>query len=162
MIFVTVGSAPYDFTRLVKKMDEIAEEIAEEIIIQKGFTKYIPKNAKWFDFVTYEKALNYFRSANIIVSHSSAGPILFAKKFNKPLVIFPRDGLLNEHIDSHQIETAKAIEKSYKKIEVVYNEDDLLEAIKRALKKVDEGIFYEENKEVKSLIEYIISFIKNI
>ena len=50
MIFVTVGTHPGQFDRLIKRVDEIAPHIKEEIIIQRGFTRYAPKNTKYFDF----------------------------------------------------------------------------------------------------------------
>ncbi len=162
MIFVTIGSAPHDFARLVKKMDEIAKEISEEVVIQKGFTPFAPVHAKCFDFVPYEEALNYFQSAKVIVGHASAGPIMLARRFNKPLILFPRDGKLNEHVDSHQIETAKAMEGSSNMIEVVYHEKDLLEAVQRAILKAEAGQPYDENPALSSLIEYVREFVKSL
>lgn len=162
MIFVTVGSAPHDFTRLVKMMDEIANEISEEVVIQKGFTPFIPKTAKWFEFVSYDDAVKYFQSAKVIVGHSSAGPIMLARRFNKPLIIFPRDGDLKEHVDGHQIETARAMDGSSKMIEVVYHEKELLEAVRRAISKAETGQSYDESPALSSLIEYIREFIQQV
>lgn len=162
MIFVTVGSAPHDFTRLVKMMDEIANEISEEVVIQKGFTQFVPNTARWFDFVSYDEAVKYFQSAKVIVGHSSAGPIMLARRFNRPLIIFPRDGGLKEHVDSHQIETAKAMEGSSKMIEVVYHERELLEAVQRAISRAEAGQSYEEGPALSSLIGYIREFIQKI
>ena len=162
MIFVTVGSAPHDFTRLVKMMDEIANEISEEVVIQKGFTQFTPNTAKWFDFVSYDEAVKYFQSAKVIVGHSSAGPIMLARKFNRPLIVFPRDGGLNEHVDSHQIETAKAMEGSSRMIEVVYHEKEVLEAVQRAISRAETGQSYDESPALSSLIGYIREFIQKI
>ena len=36
MIFVTVGTTPYDFSRLIKEMDKIAVNIEEDVIMQIG------------------------------------------------------------------------------------------------------------------------------
>ena len=162
MIFVTVGSAPHDFTRLVEMMDQIANEISEEVVIQKGFTQFIPHAPKWFDFVSYDEAVKYFRSAKVIVGHSSAGPIMLARRFNRPLIIFPRDGGLKEHVDSHQIETAKAMEGSSIMIEVVYDERELLGAVQRAISKAEAGQSYEESPALSSLIGYIQEFIQKL
>lgn len=162
MIFVTVGSGPLDFTRLVKRMDEIAQETGEEVIIQKGFTQCETIFAKSFTFVPYEEALYFFKNAKIIVGHASAGPIMYARQFNKPLIVFPRDGRLKELIDNHQIETAKAIEGSSKMIEVVYHEDDLTGAVRRAMSKAKAGFTYEESPGLSSLIRSIRDFIQSI
>lgn len=162
MIFVTVGSGPLDFTRLVKKMDEIAMEIGVETIIQQGFTQYDPTYAKSFAFVPYEQALAFFKRARIIVGHASAGPIMYARQFNKPLIVFPRDGRLKELIDNHQIETAKAIDGSSRMIEVVYHEEDLMEAVRRAIAKAETSLSYEENQTLSSLVGYIRDFIQGV
>ena len=42
MIFVTVGTHDQGFKRLVKKMDEIAGQIDEEVVMQIGSTDYKP------------------------------------------------------------------------------------------------------------------------
>ena len=162
LIFVTTGSGPLDFSRLVKRMDEIAEDLGVEVIIQKGFTPYETHFAKSFTFVPYEEALGYFKKAKVIVGHASAGPIMHARAFNKPLIIFPRDGERQEIIDNHQIETARAMVGSSKMIEVVYHEDDLKVAVQRAMAKAEEGLSYEANSSLSSLIGYIKGFVQGI
>jgi UDP-N-acetylglucosamine transferase subunit ALG13 len=143
-------------------MDEIARDLGEEIIIQKGFTQYEPTCAKSFSFVPYEQALDFFKRAKIIAGHASAGPIMYARQFNKPLIIFPRDGRLKELIDNHQIETARAIEGSSKMIEVVYHEKDLTAAVRRAILKAEAGLSYEGTPALSSLVGYIRDFVQSI
>jgi len=162
LIFVTIGSGPLDFSRLVGKMDEIARDLKEKVIIQKGYTRTKTYFAESFTFVPYNQALDLFKSAKVIVGHASAGPIIHARKFNKPLIIFPRDGRRNELIDNHQMETAKAIEGSSKMIEVVYHENDLKEAIHRAIAKAEGGLSYETNTSLSLLINYIGNFIRTL
>jgi UDP-N-acetylglucosamine transferase subunit ALG13 len=55
MIFVTVGTHPGGFDRLVQQMDKIAGLIKEKVVIQRGFTRYTPRNAEYF-----EKMLGHF------------------------------------------------------------------------------------------------------
>jgi UDP-N-acetylglucosamine transferase subunit ALG13 len=162
MIFVTVGSAPHSFKRLIQKMDEIALRCDDEVIIQKGLSSYEPINTKYFDFVEYEVAMNYFRNADLIVSHASAGPILYARKFNKPLIMVPRQGSLHEHVDNHQMETAHALGGSSEMIEVIYDINDLYDAIKRAYQKISRNTSYGPPASINGLIEYINSFINTI
>jgi UDP-N-acetylglucosamine transferase subunit ALG13 len=47
MIFVTVGTHYQGFDRLIRKMDEIAGKIEEDVIMQIGSTQYKPINAKY-------------------------------------------------------------------------------------------------------------------
>lgn len=162
MIFVTAGSGPLDFSRLVGKMDEIARDLGEKVIIQKGFTQYETHFAESFTFVPYDQALDLFKRAKVVVGHASAGPIMHAREFDKPLIVFPRDGRRKELIDNHQIETAKAMEESSKMIEVVYHEDDLKGAVQRAMAKAEEGLSYEASTSLSSLIRHIGDFIRSI
>lgn len=159
MIFVTVGSAPHSFKRLIKKMDEIASMIDKEVVIQKGLSSYQPTSAKYFDFVDYDVAMNYFKDADVIVSHASAGPILYARKFNNPLIMVPRRGDLHEHVDNHQMETARALGDSSEMIEVVYDVDNLEEAIERAYQKTKENSSFGTPISLDGLTECISSFV---
>ena len=162
MIFVTIGSAPHDFKRLLKKMDEISTKIDDEIIIQTGLSSYQPVHAKSFGFVEYDEVMVYFKNADLIVSHASAGPMLYARKFNKPLIMVPRRGDLNEHIDNHQMETSDALDGSSEMVEVVYDVSDLEEAIKRAYQKVLQNSNYGPPISLGSLTECLKSFVNAV
>ena len=162
MIFVTVGSAPHSFKRLIQEMDEIATRINNEVVIQKGLSCSNPVNAKCFDFVDYDDAINYFKDADVIVSHASAGPVLYARKFNKPLILVPRRGDLHEHVDNHQIETAHAIENSSEMIEVVYDVKDLEKAIERAFQKIKQKLNYGPPTSLEGLIACISDFVNKV
>jgi UDP-N-acetylglucosamine transferase subunit ALG13 len=165
MIFVTTGSGPLDFSRLVKTMDEIAGQLGEEVVIQAGFTDYRPKNAVCFDFVTYKEMREYFRKAEVIIGHASAGPIMHAREFRKPLIIFPRSGRLNELIDGHQVDTAREIEGKIKFAQVVYDADGLLPAVKKALEKsrsVCDDDEYAGSESLQALIGYIRDYLSSL
>lgn len=49
MIFVTVGTHEQQFNRLITCVDEMKENglIKEEVMIQTGFSTYIPKACQW-------------------------------------------------------------------------------------------------------------------
>ncbi len=162
MIFVTIGSAPHDFKRLIKKMDEISAQINVEVVIQTGLSSYQPVHAKSFDFVEYDEVMDYFKDADLIVSHASAGPMLYARKFNKPLIMVPRRGDLNEHVDNHQMETSHALGGSSEMIEVVHDVADLGKAIERAYQKVRRNSNYGPPISLESLTECINSFINDV
>lgn len=162
MIFVTVGSGPLDFSRLVRKMDDLAGELGEEMVIQQGYTLYEPSHARVFSFVPYEEAMRLFREAEVIVGHASAGPIMNARQFNKPVIIFPRDNNRQELIDGHQMGTAKAMEGNSRMIEVVYEAEDLGPALVRALSKARSGEVYEEHRFLSSLIASIQDFVEEV
>lgn len=131
MIFVTVGTHYQGFERLIKKMDEIAGRIDEEVIMQIGHTKYEPKNARWFRFLEYREMLELIQQSNVVICHGGAGTLLDSLWFNKPIIIVPRLKRFNEVYDDHELELAEALESAGKAI-AVYDIETLEEAIKRA------------------------------
>ena len=105
MIFVTVGTHPDPFTRLVKHMDQLAAQMKEGVIIQKGYTLYTPTSAEYFEWAPTLDS--YFKKARIVISHAAMSVIEFAKKYQKPVIMVPRQVRYKEHINDHQVEFAE-------------------------------------------------------
>lgn len=134
MIFVTVGNHYQSFDRLIKKVDEIAPHIPEEIVIQRGYSEYLPQNTKHFDFVPISTAMEYIRTSELVISHAGIGTIILCKEYGIPLLIFPRRKKYGEHGTDHQMEIAKAIEeRKDDHIYIVYEEDQLESKIAEVL-----------------------------
>ena len=132
MIFVTVGNDFRGFDRLLRKMDEIAPLIPGEFLIQTGYSRYHPKNTKHVDFVPMDKAVEYIRNSELVVSHAGIGTIILCKEYRTPILILPRRKAYREHINDHQLEIAKVLQnKEAEHIYVVSGEDQL-----------EVGIFY--------------------
>jgi len=158
MIFVTVGLHYKGFERVIKKMDEIAGKIDEEVIMQIGSSKYKPNNAKFFDFVEEKKISEYFRQARIIIAHAGAGTILMALSFNKPIIVVPRLKRFGEDIDDQQLELAEVLSKEGKVI-AVYN----IELLEEALKNVDKLTFVNvEERKDKKLVGFLKEYLRGI
>jgi len=104
----------------------------------------------------------YLREASMIVCHASTGPLSSARRFNKPVVVVPRDPQLGEARDAHQLETASRIKGSSRMIEIVNETEQLLEAIRRAMKKSAQGMTYEADNEFKALIENLRAYVEKI
>jgi len=128
LIFVTVGTAR-DFSRLIKKIDEIARKINEKIIVQKGKTTYEPKNCEYFRFVPRKKYLEYIKRADIIITHAGVGNIISSLKNKKPTIVVPRRKKYNEHRNDHQMDITKKLE-SEGWVLACYDIDNLRERIK--------------------------------
>lgn len=118
----------YGFDRLIKKMDDIAGTMSEEVIIQIGNTTYEPKNAKYFRFAPRDHVNKLYASARIIVCHSGVGSIITALEYCRSIIVVPRLKIYGEHIDDHQIEIAKELEMRGI-VTVVYNTEDLKKVI---------------------------------
>lgn len=150
MIFVTIG-VMYGFDRLVTRMDEIAGKMTEPVIMQIGETAYQPKHTKYFKYTSRDGMEDLYRNARIIVGHAGVGTITKALENKKPLILVPRIKKYKEHINDHQLEIAKELEKERMAV-IVYNIEDL----ESALKNVHVGSTYEvRNKLVQNLKEYL-------
>jgi beta-1,4-N-acetylglucosaminyltransferase len=159
MIFVTVGNDFRCFDRLLKKMDEIALFIPDEIVIQRGYSRYLPKNTKQFDFVSIMEAIEYIKKSELVVSHAGIGTIILCKEYGTPILILPRKKRYGEHMNDHQMEIAKALEESgNQNVYVIDQEDQLQEKIFEILRK---GKRHPptENMGKTSLIKTIREFI---
>lgn len=159
MIFVTVGNHYQGFDRLLRKVDEIAPRIPQEIIVQKGYTKYIPRNAKHFDFVPIQEAIQYIQTSDLVISHAGIGTIILCKEFGIPLILFPRRRKYGEHGTDHQMEIARVLEERRDEfIAVVYEEgrleNKINEFLSKNLKPVP-GVNIGKLKLIKTIQEFI-------
>lgn len=129
MIFITVGTHNQGFERLVKKIDEIALQFDEKIVIQIGHTKYLPKNMEWYIFLKPSEISSLYANSRIIITHAGAGSLLDALSTNNHVVVVPRLKKFKEHIDDQQLDLAKYMENN-EKVTVVYDINNLEEAVK--------------------------------
>lgn len=134
MILVGVGNHNQSFERLIKRIDEIAPEIKEKIIIQRGHTNYVPKNCE--SFIFSEKWDFYVKKCRLMIIHGGIGNTLDAVKTNKkPVIIVPRQYKYNEHINDHQVDFCKVMEKKHG-AKIILNISDLTPELLKSYKKV--------------------------
>lgn len=109
MIFLTVGTYPLPFDRLIRTVDNAvaAGLIAEDIFAQIGLCKYLPQNIKYERMLKKEQFDKHLKQASGIIAHAGIGTITMALNNNKPLVVMPRMKCLGEHVNDHQVSTAK-------------------------------------------------------
>ena len=159
MIFISVGSHNQGFERLIKKMDEIAGRLDEEIIIQIGYTDYKPKNSKYFDFIEdFQEIIKLNKKAKLIVCHGGAGTIFTALEHNTPVIAVPRLKKYHEHINDHQLELVNILAEN-KKIKAVYDIEKLESVINSSLKDSSK-VFKKDDRLIKALREYVNKFIQ--
>ena len=118
MIFITVGTHEQSFERLLKCIDNMVEEglIKEEIIAQKGYTNYEPKNYKADKLISYEEMQKNIKEARIIVTHGGPASFIAPISIGKIPIVVPRKKEYNEHVNNHQLDFAKQVEKRMKNI----------------------------------------------
>jgi UDP-N-acetylglucosamine transferase subunit ALG13 len=134
LIFVTVGNARQGFDRLIAAAEtlSISSAIQEEIVVQHGHTK-LPPVAHFTPvaFVNGEQFERYLRDATAIVSHGGCGTLLQAIRAGKVPVVVPRREKFAEHVNDHQMELARELERQGHVV-VCEEPGDLLRAIEKA------------------------------
>ena len=142
MIFVTVGTHEQQFNRLIKEIDKLKKDgvIKDEIFIQTGFSTYEPKYCKWSKLISYEDMEKYNREANLIITHGGPASFLAPLSHGKIPIVVPRQVKYEEHVNDHQLEFVKEVEKRMGIIIPVYDIKDLKSIIVSSNKK------YKKNK----------------
>jgi len=90
------------FDRLIKKMDEIAGEIDDKVVMQIGNSEYIPKNAEYFRFKEYGKIKKQIKDAKVVVCQG-AMTVMDSLILGTPVLTVPRLKEYGEHLDDHQL-----------------------------------------------------------
>ena len=141
-------------------MDEVALLIPSEIVIQRGYSRYLPKNTKHFDFVSMNEAIEYIQKSQLVISHAGIGTIILCKEYGVPIIILPRRRRYGEHMNDHQLEIAMALEKrGDKNIYVIYEEGQLEEKVTEVLRS-QKRFAPTENVGRTNLIRTIREFIE--
>ena len=149
MIFVTVGTHEQPFNRLVEKMDKWAAEHAEPVIIQTGFSTYEPRHCDWSKLYPYQKMTEMVDKARIVITHGGPSSFIMALQIGKIPVVVPRKADYNEHVNNHQVEFCKAVEKRQGNIivvEEVEKLDDILNRYDEIVTNVKKGLMSNNEK----------------
>jgi len=136
---------------LIEKVDEIAGKIKEEVIVQRGLTKYNPRNCTYFEFVTRDEFLGYIKKADIVITHGGVGTIINSLKYKKPAIVVPRRKKYNEHRNDHQMDIAKELE-SEGKVLACYDVNNL----EKKIKKVKTLKIKSEKSQIRKILKNFI------
>lgn len=123
MIFATVGTQ-LPFPRLILALDDLAPALGEKIIAQTGRIDHPLHNIEHRESIAPKEFDALFREARVVVSHAGMGTVIAAKKFAKPIILFPRRAALGEHRNDHQIASANQL-CNHAGIHVAWDEADL-------------------------------------
>ena len=131
MIFVTVGTHEQQFNRLISEIDRLKGERAfdDEVIIQKGFSTYEPRNCRVFELLSYEEMQSYQKEARIIITHGGPASFIYPLTIGKMPIVVPRQKKFDEHVNDHQLEFCKQLKERYFPITLIENIQDLQNAI---------------------------------
>jgi UDP-N-acetylglucosamine transferase subunit ALG13 len=156
LIFVTVGTHPQQFNRLLKKVDEYArDKIINNVFIQIGYSDYQPEFCEYSDFVGFNQFGELIKESDIVITHGGEGSIGNALMNGKKTIVVPRLKKYSEHTNDHQLQITNALEKQ-RRIIAVYDIELLGQAIKNA-KSFKPG----NNGQKSQIIDLIEEFINN-
>lgn len=98
-VLVTVGTTKFD--SLIKYLDEVA---GYNFTFQIGNGEYTPKNYHFFRFS--ENISEYYKKADVIISHAGAGTLYSLLRMHKKVLMVPN----LERRDKHQVEIAEYLD----------------------------------------------------
>lgn len=132
MIFLTVGTYPLPFERLIKAIDAeiINGHVDDEVFAQIGECPYKPSSMKYVNMLPKEEFDRKFHEASAIISHAGIGTIQMALDDDKPLLVMPRSKKYGEVVNDHQLATARKFEE-LGHVVAAYDVDGLREGIRK-------------------------------
>jgi UDP-N-acetylglucosamine transferase subunit ALG13 len=150
--FVTIGTYPNGFPRLLKKIDELIERgfISGKVFAQIGHSKYLPKSYKYKSFFGINGFENKIKENSVIITHAGIGSVITALKFGKKTIVVPRYKKFNEAVNDHQLEITQELERQGKII-AVYEIDNLAEAIIK-VKELKASVIENQDTRIKETI----------
>lgn len=110
-ILVVTGMHSKGFDRLVKKIDEIAGTLDEEVVVQIGHTAYEPKNCRFFRFLERDEDIRKLMSQSRIVVGQGAMTLVDSLMLETPVIAIPRLERYGEHINDHQMVFSRKLEE---------------------------------------------------
>ena len=130
MIYVTVGTMNYTFTRLMEGLERLPNDLKKEIVAQIGVNDP-PKEIKCFRYCPRSEAMRHIDEAELIITHGGS-TLMEALLKGKRMVAVPRTVKYQEALNDHQVHLCqKLAEKDM--ITFVLDMADLQKAIERAL-----------------------------
>jgi UDP-N-acetylglucosamine transferase subunit ALG13 len=128
MILVTVGTYPLQFDRLLVAVDEAinAGRIKEGVFAQTGVSLYQPRYMGHASMLDKDAFDGYFTEASAIIAHAGMGTISMALDRGTPILVFPREKRYKEHVNDHQVATAREFER-LGHVLAAYDKQELLE-----------------------------------
>jgi UDP-N-acetylglucosamine--N-acetylmuramyl-(pentapeptide) pyrophosphoryl-undecaprenol N-acetylglucosamine transferase len=139
-VVVTLGTIqPYGFRRLLTRLLDILPPSAE-VLWQTGATDVtgLPIDAR--ERISAPELEAAMSEADVVVAHAGTGTALTAFELGRCPVLIPRRHRHREHIDDHQVETARMLDRRglavYAEVEEL-DQTRLLEAASRTVERVD-------------------------
>lgn len=139
LIFTTVGTSAFPFTRLLTAISNIENKNTQkQFISQYGVSQELHESETNKKYISPNDFMNYLKSADYIITHCAAGTLHeIAKHATCMPLIIPRLHKFNEHVDNHQVFLSESLLQEFPKeyFEYIVTEENLEEKIEKYLSK---------------------------
>jgi UDP-N-acetylglucosamine transferase subunit ALG13 len=109
MIFVSVGTHEAPFDRMLQAVADL--ELDEDIVVQYGPSAVRCDRALEVDYLTFDQTVDYIRAARAVVMHAGVGSVMVSLANEKRPIVMARLREHGEHVDDHQLELARRLDK---------------------------------------------------
>lgn len=158
MILVLLGTQNNSFHRLLEEIQKNIDDgnIKDEVIVQKGYTKFESKDMILYNQVPIEEMKKLINRADLIITHGGVGSIITSIEQGKKVIAVPRLKKYNEHVNDHQLD----IIKSFDEMGYIIGIEDVTQ-LSKALEKVKKFEPKEYVQNTGNIIKIIEEFIDN-
>lgn len=154
MIFVTTGSQlPFD--RLLEIVEVSTIDLRNEDVFCQSLSHIEGYKYKIFQKLSEFEFDNYFKSADLIISHAGVGTLLKAIEFNKPIIMIPRQLEKKEIRTDHQVSFCNNIK--IPGVNIANNSDELSKLLSSKLKLTKPGLASYQN----NITDFILNEVKD-
>ena len=156
MILVLLGTQNNSFHRLLEEIQKNIDDgiIQEEVVVQKGYTKFESKNMILYNQLPLEEIEKLTQMSDLVITHGGVGSIINSIKKNKKVIAVPRLKKYREHVNDHQIEIIKSFDElGY--IMGINGVDELGNALKE-IKKFEPKTYIKNTGHIIQIIENYI------
>ena len=150
MIYITVGSYPEGFDRLIKYIDQSDLCKKFNFLVQTGNSNYLPINFKSKNFFLSSQHIKNIKKSKLVICHGGIATIMELIKLKKNFIVFPR---MKHEAPNDQIYAMKKFKQLYN-INVSFSLNHLAKNIVSTLK--DKNNYKKIKKLPKSNVPEII------
>ena len=113
MILVLLGTQNNSFHRLLQEVQKNIDNgnIKEEVVTQKGYTKFESKDMKLYDKIPTDEIKKLIDKADIVITHGGVGSIITSITKEKKVIAVPRLKKYKEHINDHQLDIVNSFDE---------------------------------------------------
>ena len=158
MILVLLGTQNNSFHRLLEEVQRNIDKgiIKEDVIVQKGYTKFESKDMTLYDEVSIEEFKKLIERADIIITHGGVGSIITAITMGKKVIAIPRLKKYREHVNDHQLD----IIQSFNELGYIIGLNSV-EELEQALKQIENFNPKKYKQNTGKIVSIIENFIDN-